>query len=78
MTRRRKGASDRCFDYKWLDKTKIFKAVKNINLGLEVFNLLDLSNVASYYWVTDVNKRQHAVPNYLTGRQFNVRLKINF
>ena len=65
-------------DYKWLDKTKIFKAVKNINLGLEVFNLLDLSNVASYYWVTDVNKRQHAVPNYLTGRQFNVRLKINF
>ena len=65
-------------DYKWLDKTKIFKVIKNINLGVEVFNLLDLSNVASYYWVTDVVNRQHAVPNYLTGRMFNVRLKINF
>lgn len=51
---------------------------KSIWLGLDVFNLLDISNVSSYYWVTDVNRIQYAVPNYLTRRQFNVRLTIDF
>lgn len=51
---------------------------KSIWLGVDVFNLLDISNVSSYYWVTDVNDIQYAVPNYLTRRQFNVRLSIDF
>lgn len=51
---------------------------KNIWLGVDVFNLLDISNVNSYYWVTDVNHLQYAVPNYLTRRQFNVRLSVEF
>lgn len=52
--------------------------LKSVWLGLDVFNLLDISNVASYYWVTDVNDIQYAVPNYLTGRQINVRLTVDF
>ncbi len=52
--------------------------LKSIWLGVDVFNLLDISNVSSYYWVTDVNNIQYAVPNYLTRRQFNVRLTIDF
>lgn len=51
---------------------------KNISIGLDVFNLFDISNVSSYYWVTDVNDIQYAVPNYLTRRQFNVRLMVEF
>ena len=51
---------------------------ESIWLGVDVFNLLDISNVSSYYWVTDVNSIQYAVPNYLTRRQFNVRLTIDF
>lgn len=51
---------------------------KSVWLGLDVFNLLDISNVSSYYWVTDVNNIQYAVPNYLTRRQFNVRLSVEF
>lgn len=51
---------------------------KEIWLGVDAFNLLDISNVSSYYWITDVNDIQYAVPNYLTGRQLNVRLSINF
>lgn len=51
---------------------------KSMWLGFDVFNLLDISNVSSYYWVTDVNNIQYAVPNYLTRRQFNVRLTIDF
>ena len=55
-----------------------FSNFKSIWIGLDVFNLLDISNVSSYYWVTDVNRIQYAVPNYLTRRQFNVRLSMNF
>ncbi len=49
---------------------------KSIIIGLDCFNLFDMTNVSSYYWVTDVNNLQYAVPNYLTRRQFNVRLAI--
>ncbi|MDE5649926.1 MAG: TonB-dependent receptor, partial [Duncaniella sp.] len=51
---------------------------KSVWLGVDVFNLLDIANVASYYWVTDVNNIRYAVPNYLTRRQFNVRLVMDF
>jgi len=51
---------------------------KEMWLGVDVFNLLDIANVSSYYWVTDVNNLQYAVPNYLTRRQFNVRLSASF
>lgn len=54
------------------------KHIKSIWLGLDCFNLLDISNVSSYYWVTDVNNLQYAVPNYLTRRQLNVRLSVDF
>lgn len=55
-----------------------WKHFKSIWLGVDCFNLLDISNVSSYYWVTDVNEIQYAVPNYLTRRQFNVKLTIDF
>ena len=46
-------------------------------LGLECLNLLGINNVNSYYWITDVTNQQYAVPNYLTGRQINVKLTVN-
>lgn len=52
--------------------------LKNVWLGVDCFNLFDISNVSSYYWVTDVNNIQYAVPNYLTRRQINVRLSVEF
>ncbi len=59
-------------------RTGALRHFKSIWLGLDVFNLLDISNVSSYYWVTDINDIQYAVPNYLTRRQFNVRLSLEF
>ena len=56
----------------------LLRYFKSVWLGVDVFNLLDISNVSSYYWVTDVNNIQYAVPNYLTRRQINVRLSIEF
>jgi hypothetical protein len=60
------------------DNSKSHKFIKSMWLGLDCFNLLDISNVSSYYWVTDVNNIQYAVPNYLTRRQLNVRLSLDF
>lgn len=48
------------------------RILKNLWFGLDCLNLFGISNVGSYYWVTDVTNRQWAVPNYLTGRQINV------
>ncbi len=50
----------------------------SIWLGLDVFNLLQRSNTLSYLWVTDVSNRQYAVPNFLTSRQLNLRLVVEF
>ena len=47
---------------------------KSMWIGVDCFNLLGINNVNSYYWVTDVTGDQFAVPNYLTGRQLNLRL----
>ncbi len=59
-------------------RSGIARHLKSIWLGADVFNLLDISNVSSYYWVTDVNRLQYAVPNYLTRRQLNIRLSVEF
>lgn len=59
-------------------KTGFGRNIRSMWLGLDVFNLLNISNVNSYYWVTDVHNNQFAVPNYLTSRQINVRLLIDF
>lgn len=51
---------------------------KNIWIGADVLNLFGISNVNSYYWITDVSNNQYAVPNYLTGRQINCRVLFEF
>ena len=45
---------------------------------MECLNLFGISNVNSYYWITDVTNVQYAVPNYLTGRMLNARLTVDF
>lgn len=58
--------------------TGLLSYFKRVSIGVDIFNLFDISNVSSYYWITDVNNIQYAVPNYLTRRQFNVRLNLEF
>lgn len=52
--------------------------IKSAWLGIDCFNLLDISNVGNYYWVSDVNGIEYAVPNYLTRRMLNIRLTVDF
>lgn len=70
--------------YKRADIGMSFRAIKNgrglknLWIGVECLNLFGISNVNSYYWVTDVTNRQWAVPNYLTGRQINAKVTAEF
>ncbi len=64
-------------DEQW-SKYGIWRYVKGATIGLDVFNIFDFANVNSYTWVTDVNNVQYAVPNYLTRRQLNLRLAVQF
>ena len=63
-----------------LIKSSAFKNsnLKHLWLGLEVFNLPNIDNTISYFWVTDIYNHQYAVPNYLTSRRVNVKLTARF
>lgn len=52
--------------------------LRNVWLGAECLNMFGINNVNSYYWITDVTGGQYAVPNYLTGRQINFRVTVDF
>ena len=54
----------------------ICRYIKNVWLGADALNLLDINNVNSYYWVSDVYNQSYAVPNYLTSRQLNVKILV--
>lgn len=62
------GMSYRAYDNDDLKRHSIFK---NIWVGIDCLNIFGISNVNSYYWVTDVTNQRYAVPNYLTGRMIN-------
>ena len=60
------------------DHHKKRNPIRNLWVGAECLNLFGINNVNSYYWITDVTGQQYAVPNYLTGRQINVKLSVDF
>ncbi len=68
-------------------KSNFLNAFRYVNIGLDVFNLLGISNTISYNWITVVPNSssvestinsQYAVPNHLSERRFNLRLLIGF
>jgi len=61
-----------------LKNAKVFQYVDDINLAVEVFNLFDYHNAVSYTWVADYSNQYYHIPNYLTGRQLNVKLTVSF
>ena len=58
--------------------TNKMRNIKSLQVGIDVFNLFDFSNTISYFWVNDTENKQYAVPNYLTGRQINGKVIIEF
>ncbi|MEN0050420.1 MAG: TonB-dependent receptor [Bacteroidota bacterium] len=73
------------FSYALWDKTRRAESPKHFLrfteaawLSLEIFNLLQVQNVASNTWIKTVFNQQYAIPNYLTSRRINLRLKFDF
>ncbi len=67
------------------EKDGLFQSrmVKNGWIGLEVFNLLDISNTISYSWLRTISSESeksliYAVPNYLTLRRINMKINLVF
>jgi len=65
------------------DKHPWMSHFRSIMASAEIFNLFGVNNTISYLWVKTVSNLEnaqgmYAVPNYLTGRRFNIRLQFNF
>ena len=53
--------------------------LKELSVGVEVFNLFNNQNSITNTWVRDVeSKQQFAIPNFMTSRVLNLRLKMRF
>lgn len=50
----------------------------NTWLSIEVFNLMGQQNVASQTWIKSIYNVQYSIPNYLTSRRVNLRVKMDF
>jgi hypothetical protein len=59
-------------------KNNVFRHINDMWVSLEVFNLLNINNTISYFWVSSIQGDQFAVPNYLTDRKFNLKLTVKF
>ena len=59
-------------------QNNLFRHINDMWISLEVFNLLNINNTISYFWVSSIQGDQFAVPNYLTDRKFNLKLTVKF
>lgn len=51
------------------------KKMKELSIGLELFNMFNNQNAITNTWVRDVyTKQQYGIPNYLTSRVFSLKL----
>ena len=64
----------------WLERRPhhFLRFTRSTWASFEVFNLLNVANEASNTWIKAITNIQYAIPNYLTGRRVNVRLKVDF
>lgn len=57
---------------------RVMKNLQESWISVEIFNILGINNVISYNWVKDIENNVYGVPEYLTGRRLNVRLRVEF
>lgn len=52
---------------------------KELELGVELFNMFDINNTTTNTWIYDVDSAQYnSVPNVLTGRILNIKVGMQF
>lgn len=67
------------------DKSRLAKSprhplrfTRNTWLSLEVFNLMQVQNQAGNTWIKTIFQQQYAIPNFLTSRRINLRMRVDF
>ncbi len=73
------------FSFKLWDEEKrkrhpsgLLRFSKSTWVSLEVFNLLKIQNEASVRWIKSIYNYEFAIPNYLSSRRINLRLRMEF
>jgi hypothetical protein len=60
-------------------KTGFLSSFKELNVGIEIFNIFDIQNSNTNTWVRDAySKRTYGIPNYMTSRVINAKLAMKF
>jgi hypothetical protein len=75
-----KEISNRLKDH---EKGHIAGNQRSLWVGAEVYNLLDINNTISYFWLKTISSDpevpgEFAIPNYLSGRRLNIRIMAKF
>lgn len=59
------------YDRIWLQN------IQELSFGFEIFNMFDVQNSITNTWVRDsYSKQSYGIPNYMSGRIFNLRLML--
>lgn len=72
------GFSKVLFDRKTSAKADKYHYLERLWVSVEIFNMLQFNNTISYIWVKDINNNVYGVPNRLTGRRLNLRIRAEF
>ena len=74
------GLSLQIWNQEWKDRKPghLLRSFDNAWISLEAFNLIGIENVSSNTWVKSIFDQQFAVPNNLTNRRINLKLRVAF
>ncbi len=59
-------------------QNSLFRHINDMWISLEAFNILNIKNTVSYFWVSSSGGDQFAVPNYLTNMKLNLKISVKF
>ena len=74
------GLSLQLWDQQWRNTkpSHLFRSLNDAWVSLEAFNLMGISNVSSNTWISSIFSQQFAIPNFLTSRRINLKLRMSF
>jgi hypothetical protein len=68
------GFSKELINFNKSAEDRALKYFRSFWISLEIFNVLQFNNTASYFWINDLQNNLYGVPNFLTGRRLNLKL----
>jgi hypothetical protein len=74
------GFSLLLWDRAWENRkpNHVLRFTRNTWVSLEVLNMMGVFNEASKSWIKTIYDTQYAIPNYLSSRRLNLRVRMDF